>query len=321
MSGDMRIGNLVVSSGHEGAGFIEVLRRPAGALGFPIQVVNGSHDGPTLLVLAGTHGCEYAGIEAAIRMFTITKPETLRGALICVPVLNTAALETQTPYVCPIDGVNIGGLFPGDANGTAAHRIAHRLFNEVALKANYIIDMHSGDLPEDLSPYTIFSRTGNAEADAKSEEMAQLYNVPVIDEVNRPGMLVHESARRGIPGIVGESGKLGRIAEADVAVHVNGARNIMGKFGMIDQKPIPPLKKQLVLKGEKIRLGVSCGGILKLLVQVGEEVQDGQLLGEVMNLQGERIEEIRSPANALVRLLIPKYAVNSGDRVVYLSKL
>jgi predicted deacylase len=321
MSGDIRIGSLSVSRGQKGAGFCDVLRRPTGSLSFPVQIVNGSRDGPTLLILAGTHACEYAGIEAAIRMFTTTNPNNLNGALICVPVLNTAAFETQTPYVCPLDGLNISGLFPGDESGTASHRIAHSLFNEVALKANYIIDMHSGDLPEDLSPYSIFSRSGNADADAKSEQMARLYEVTVVDDVSRPGMLVHESALRGIPGIVGESGGLGRLREEDVAVHVKGARNIMASFGMTNDKPIPPPKDQRLFKGEKIRVGVTHGGILKLQVKVGEKVEAAQLLGEVVDIQGEKLEELRSPADAFVRILIPKYAVNSGDRVVFLSKL
>jgi len=321
MTGDIIVGGLVVSRGQKGAGLLEVLRKPTGPLGFPVQIVNGSRDGPTLLILAGTHACEYAGIDAAIQMFTTTNPNNLHGALICVPVLNTAAFETQTPYVCPLDGLNISGLFPGDRDGTASHRIAHSLFNEVALKANYIIDMHSGDLPEDLSAYSIFSRSGNTEADAKSEQMARLYGVPVIDDVSRPGMLVHESARRGIPGIVGESGGLGRLSQEDVAVHVNGARNIMAFFGMIDEKPTPLRQKQLVFKGEKIRLGVSQGGILRLRTKVGEKVEAGQLLGEVTDVQGQKLEELRSPTNAIVRILIPKYVVNSGDRVAYLSKL
>ncbi|MEP7199264.1 MAG: succinylglutamate desuccinylase, partial [Chloroflexota bacterium] len=31
----------------------------------PLYVLNGAHDGPTLLVTAGIHGAEYVGIEAA----------------------------------------------------------------------------------------------------------------------------------------------------------------------------------------------------------------------------------------------------------------
>jgi predicted deacylase len=320
MTSDIRIGDLIVPRGQKKAGFVDVLEKPIGSLSFPLQVINGSRDGPTLLLLAGTHACEYAGIEAAIRMFTGTDPAKLRGALVCVPVLNTPAFESQTPYVCPLDGLNISGLFPGDAHGTASHKIAYTLFNEVALKANYIIDMHSGDLPEQLSPYSIFSKTGSVDADAKSEQMARLYGVPVVDEVSRPGMLVHESARKGIPGIVGESGGLGRFTEEEVAVHVNGARNIMTSFGMLDEKPMPLSEKQLIFKGEKTRLSVSRGGILRLLTKVGDEVIRGQAVAEVIDVHGQKLEELRSPANAVVRIVIPKYTVSAGDRVVYLSK-
>ena len=143
-------------------------------------------------------------------MFTATNPEKLRGTLLCVPVLNAPAFETQTPYVCPLDGLNISGLFPGDMNGTASHRIAYTLFNDVALKANYIIDMHSGDLPEQLSPYSIFSRTGNVEADAKSEQMARLYGASVIDEVSPRNAGSRISAERN-PGHCRGIGWTGKI--------------------------------------------------------------------------------------------------------------
>ena len=42
MTGDIRIGDVVVSRGQKGAGFVEVLKKPMGPLSFPLQIVNGS---------------------------------------------------------------------------------------------------------------------------------------------------------------------------------------------------------------------------------------------------------------------------------------
>jgi len=321
MKSIIKVGNLAVRSGEKNTGFLEAMQKPAGTLGFHFGIVNGLYDGPTLLVVAGTHACEYTGIEAAVRIYAGTDAAELHGAVFTVPVLNTAAFESQVPYVCPIDGLNISGLFPGDPNGTASHRIAFTLFNELAVKANYILDLHSGDLPEDLSSYSIFSRTGNKEVDSKSEELAHYYGAPIIDEVSRPGMLVHESALKGIAGIVGESGGLGRCGEAEVAVHVDGVRNIMAYLGMISAKPKSPPSNQKTIKGEKTRIAVSKGGILKLKVKVGQQVETNQPLAQVLDFGGKVLEEILSPDKAIVRILIPKYCVNSGDRVIFLSKI
>ena len=321
MKKSLRIHNIEAAPGAKVFGFVEVVQRPISPAGFPLQIVNGLQEGPILLIIAGTHACEYAGIDAAIQISNQTVPANLRGALICIPVVNTAAFEAQTPYVCPIDGLNISDLFPADMNGTASHKIAHFLFNEIALKANYILDLHGGDLPEDLSPYSIFSRSGNEEADVKSEQMARYYGAPIIDEVSHPASLIHQSSLNGIPGIICESGGLGRLLEEDVAVHVRGVRNIMAYLGMSDAKPEPPPEGQRVFKSKKIRLGVSKGGILRLHVKVGQSVEADQLLGEVVNLQGDKVEELRSPTRAVVRILIPKYVVTSGDKVVFLSQI
>ena len=309
-----------VHPGSKASTCLEVVEESVSHLSIQVEIVNGTEDGPVLLVSAGVHGCEYAGIEAAVRTFRETHPKTLHGAVICVPVLNVAAFESRTPYICPIDGLNINRQFPGVETGTASQRIAYAYFGKVAVNADYIIDLHSGDLPEDLSPYTIFSRTGNKEVDQKSEHMARTYGVPIVDEVHRPGALTHESALRGIPGIVAESGGLGRLLEADVEVHMRGIRNIMAHLGMIETKPNPPTS-QMIFKGEKIRLGVSKGGILRLHVKPGDRVEAEQTLAEVIDFQGEIIDRLQSPVRAMVRIVLPKYAVNAGDKVVYLSQL
>jgi predicted deacylase len=78
---------------------------------------------------------------------------------------------------------------------------------------------------------------------------------------------------------------------------------------------------QRTFSADKIRLGVHKGGILRLHVRPGDEVEQDQILAEILNFQGDTIDRLKSPVRAIVRIVIPKYAVNSGDKVIYLSQL
>ncbi len=59
----------------------------------------------------------------------------------------------RTIYTGPIDGKNLNRLFPGRADGTVSDRIAHTL-TEIMRRADVVVDVHSGDATEDLTPRT-----------------------------------------------------------------------------------------------------------------------------------------------------------------------
>jgi predicted deacylase len=55
----------------------------------------------------------------------------LKEPVIAVPVVNTRSFEQRTPYVNPIDNLNIEGIYPGDPNGGISHRISNFVLEEV----------------------------------------------------------------------------------------------------------------------------------------------------------------------------------------------
>ncbi|UCH37401.1 MAG: succinylglutamate desuccinylase/aspartoacylase family protein, partial [Candidatus Bathyarchaeota archaeon] len=116
--------------------------RPRAML-IPLMVVNGASSGPTLCLTAGTHACEYIGIEAASRTYQNTDPETFRGVLIIVPVVNPASFWTRTPYVNVQDGVDIAYAY-GRQGSTIIYVIANSLLNGIYSNAEYLVDIHGG---------------------------------------------------------------------------------------------------------------------------------------------------------------------------------
>jgi len=88
---DVAVGTAVARSGEKATGFIQVPAGVDAALDIPVIVINGAKPGPTLALLAGAHGTEYASVIALMKLAEAADPATLSGTLIVVPLLNVAS--------------------------------------------------------------------------------------------------------------------------------------------------------------------------------------------------------------------------------------
>src|SRR5258706_13834028 len=142
---------------------------------WPYIAIVGRENGPTMLITAGIHAAEYTGTLAAIRLGRMIDPVEVRGTLVILPLLNRPGFFERSTYVNPEDNDNLNRLFPGDPAGTWGQRFAHRLMTEIVSKFEHSIDLHAGDLIEDLGPFVIYRETGNAAQDAKIKRMVDAY--------------------------------------------------------------------------------------------------------------------------------------------------
>jgi len=79
----------------------------------------------------------------------------------------------RTIYYSPIDGKNLNRVYPGKPDGTVSERIAYAITNQIIERADFLVDIHSGDGNESLRPYTYWSPLGlNARADSIARDMA-----------------------------------------------------------------------------------------------------------------------------------------------------
>lgn len=320
VASECRIGDLSVAPSSKAKGWIPVFETLGQSVRIPLAIVNGAESGPRVLVHAGVHPPEYAAIEAAVRTFQTLDPRSLKGTVVVVPVLNMPAFMTGTPYVVPLDNQNLNRVFPGSPHGTASQRIAHTVLNEVVLKCNYVIDLHGGDLPEILFPFTIFYRTGSASVDAESERIARAFGTEYLwvndAQSGTPGTFIGEAAARGVPSFVAEVGGLGSYAEEHVSIHFRGVQNVLKALGMIPGSPDGVPASAQKLRADVFAVTAPVGGVFHPSVRPGQVVRRGDPVADIKDVFGELLQRLTAPANGTVRILFVKRVVHAGDTLM-----
>ncbi len=317
----LQIRDVAAERGTRQRGYLTVGDTPMGPIQMPLVIVHGAKTGPTLCLTAGVHAAEYPGIDAVLRTVVGLDPAGLSGTVIAVPVVNTPMFRARAAFLSPIDGLNLNRTFPGKADGTISEVMAHVLLDEVVARADFHIDCHGGDLPEILWPYSGFAMTGNSAVDERGEAMARLYSPRMValyrDGTALPptkGSLTSEAARRGIASILAESGSAGGLNPADVEVHMHGIQNVMRFFGMLPGEPV--VRRRPMMAAGQFIVYARRGGLLRLAIDIGDELKTGQKIADVCDVFGDIVEEIRSPADGLARIIWTHKAVNTGDPIV-----
>ncbi len=317
----IRVRDIVAEPGTKRRGRLEVGETAAGPIEMPLVIVHGSSPGPTLCLTGAVHGTEYPGTTAVRELAKQLEPDSLAGTVIAVTVTNMPMYQARSPFISPIDGLNLNRVAPGRADRTITERIAHTLFTEVMPLATHHIDCHGGDITEALWPYAAYRVTGNRAADEVGEAMARVYT-PRIFALLKEGVplaLTHgtvtsEAAKRGIASILGECGSDRGLDPADVRTHLHGITNVMRYLKMVPGEPTVARNPLLGVGQFVVQAGR--GGLLRLSVQIGDEITEGQTLGEIWDEFGDVVETLRAPAGGLIRLIWTHKVVNTGDLVL-----
>lgn len=292
----------------------------------PYTVIKGNREGPSLCIVAGTHGTEYAGIGAAIRLSLETTPETLSGTLIIVRALNILGFWERT-YLCPIDGMNIQGTWPGKQDGSLSQMITYVIFNNLISKADHFIDLHGGDSNESEIGYSLFYKCGKPEIDEKSEGMARALGFEYIslieDQVGAPLPTSGTSFRvmpiHGISSALCELGQGDVILEDEVNTVFDGLVNVMRYLKMLGGELRKRQDQKIVRSVANI--GITQPGLLYSRVSPGQKLSKGGLIGVVKNLKGEVLEEIRAPSDGVAMLMIHNPVVVPGEKIMMWGRL
>ena len=306
MAGKLMVGNLGVDTGEKAQGLWKIAETPSSAIELPVFLISGKSVGPSLCISAGTKPCVYAAVEACIRISKVIEAERLKGNLIACPVLDIPSFNTQTPDVCAIDLKPV----PRQPEETGSmSNIIGQARRRLMSMADYAIDLHGGDIDENLIEGIVISGwSGDPSYDEKVIQLVKWF---------RPRAWQRTPVRvpKSIPSILTESGGGGKLEEHQIQFHVEGVLNVMRGLGMMSGKPEPDVRPEFVYGiGHRYALRAGRGGIFYSKITAGAQLREGQVIGTIGNLFGDTVETITSPVTGrIIAYWDENKIVNSGD--------
>ena len=169
-----------------------------------------------------------------------------------MPLVNVPSFEQIAPHVNPTDNKSMNRFYPGNPNGTQTDRASFVVTKEVVEQCDHLIDLHGGDLDENLRPYSYWTVTGNQKQDELSRAMVLAFGLDhIIISTDRPKdpnasrFLENTATTRGKPSFTAEAGRSGPVDDGDVAVLVNGVAERDGAPEDADRRPVTPVEKPI----------------------------------------------------------------------------
>ena len=275
--------NITVQPGKKWSGELELAN---GDIRLPATVLHGHGTGKTMLITAGVHAGEYVGIQAAIELSQKLKIEKVNGTIIIVKVMNRPAFEARNGSMGLDDGKNLNREFPGNPDGTEMERLAWAISQELQPAADYYIDLHSGDDYEKLIPYVYYAGAAAGEVVSLSRQMAEQVDVPYMVKSNvASGGSYNYAASQGIPSILIERGGMGDWTYEEVRSTRRDVRNILCHLGIY--QGLKDFRTYYPLDVADVRYqDAEENGLWYPFKKVGDMIQEGDILGEVRDYEG-----------------------------------
>ena len=317
MKETFKIGELSVASGEKVCRNIFV---PGTDYELPITVINGVEDGKVFLATAGVHGCEYPGIQALVELSQEIEPEEVCGAIVFIPVVNPSGFYGRRAYVCPADekSTNFNHISPGDKNGTLAWKVSAFIFDEIVPQCNFHVDMHSGDIVEDLEEFIAVCATTDPEMEKFCTEVAK--HTSFTHRINSHGRreLYNSSAiDRGVPGLLFERGGQGILNWDEAEKDKDDIISICQYLKILDGEPIDNSEGQIYYPRHHWGEAEHTGLFYKF-VNTGDEIKKGQKIGEIRDMWGNVLEEIIAKFDARVKISPNSLGLSKGhDTFMY----
>jgi predicted deacylase len=314
------VGSASVARGQKATGIIEVPAGSDAATSIPVAVFHGAKPGPTLALVSGAHGTEYASIIALEKLIGLLNPAEISGTVIVVPLVNIPSFERKVPHLNPVDGKNMNRMYPGKMDGTQTDRASYLITKQVVEQCDHMIDLHGGDIDESLRQYSYWTKTGNEQQDRVSREMVLAFGLDhIIISTDRPKdpqasrYLENTATTRGKPSITVEAGHAGTVEAEDVGALVNGCLNVMRYLKMLPGSGAPIERPVWIEK--VVPLASEQTGVFYPLVRRGTYVEQGMKIGYVTDYLGKTIFEARAQAAGVVLYICAVPSMTKGATI------
>ncbi len=283
----------------------------------PVHIFHGKKAGPKIFIIGTVHGDELNSIEIIRRVHHHSSLKHLHGTLITIPVANIFGFVLQSRYLP--DRRDLNRAFPGSKSGSLAARLADVLINEVVVKCNYGIDLHTGGIGRINMPQI---RVNLETPGAK--ELAIAFDTPVIlDAKIRDGSLRQAASELGIPLLVYEGGEALRFNELCIRMGVRGILKVLTVLGMITTPKSSKRKKyEPVITENSSWARAPASGLVQPIVELAQAVKKGEALGYIHDpfLMNKTIT-VTAPFGGIVIGKTNLPLVNEGDAMYHIASV
>lgn len=284
-------------------------------LNIPIEVIRGTNDGPTMFISGAIHGDEIIGTEIVKRVLERKELEKISGTLICIPIVNPFGYNNNIRYLP--DRRDLNRCFPGSPDGSLAARMAHTFLNEIVLKCDCGIDIHSAAIHRTNFPQI------RLELELSEEmKLANAFGAPVIlHSPLRPGTLRKAAQEKGVKILLFEGGEALRFDDHAMGVCVNGIINVMRAIKMLPRKKNPSTVYTVAVAKSSHWIRANTSGSLNIIKKLGSFVQAGDLLGVISDPFGARKVSVLASKPGIIIAIVTMPLVNRGNALFHIATL
>jgi predicted deacylase len=282
------------------------------------QKTIGGSEGPHLLITAGVHGDEFEPMATVRRLIKTLDARQLRGRVTLVPVVNEPAFRRGTRTA--EDGLDLARTCPGRPDGSITERIADAL-SRLIRSADYYIDLHTGGTLLEIVPLAGYLLHRDPRVLDAQRGMAKAFNVPLVwgTTPTLEGRSLSVARDANVPAIYVEHGGGGGCDPAKVEDLVAGCTNVMSHLGMF-RSAAAASRVRHVVEDDREQSGYlqinhpsPSAGFFEPAVTLGQPVEGGQPLGEVLDPLGDAPVSVAAAHSGIVAVLRSYPSVNKGD--------
>ncbi len=281
-------------------------------MNIPIIVAKGVEKGPVVGLTAAVHGNELNGIPIIQRFLKEVDPQHLRGTVVGIPVVNTPSFFRRKRRF--IDGKDLNHIMPGKSDGNVSEVYSYRFFHKVVNQFEYLLDLHTASMGR-INSYYIRADL----AEPVTRKMAMLQNAQIV--VHNPpldGTLRGAAESLGIHAITLEVGNPNTFQKGFIRTGLTGIHNLLIHLGMTEGEI--ELGDNLPITCERSYwLYTDRGGILNVLPQVAEVVENDQVVARMHNIFGDLIREYLAPERGVVIGKSVSPINQTGGRILHLG--
>jgi uncharacterized protein len=315
------LGDVAIEPGQVGRARIPLSQDIFGHERFiPALVAHGLESGPIVWLNGTTHGDEPEGALAVFKVMKSLDAKALRGTVVGIPVMNVNAVSSGTRGDVLDDfAYDMNRIYPGRPDGFATERAADAHWSAMREQCDAQINIHSGGEHSVLA-HMVFAAGNQASYDlayALGPSWPLVFTVPTGG--GNPTSVTGELGKASVAIEAGGGARtLGGELEGTAAELADGILNVLRHYDMISGEA---LYASEIRRGHQIALSAPRAGLFVggPTVTVGAEIESDCLIGEIYDLFGDVIAEIRSPESGVLFGLRYRASVREGEWCCFLG--